>query len=205
MGVFAVLSSVQWLLIVIVALALNGANVVGYFKCSNGALFCNWRAVHIHRTFASSQRVTMSPVQRARIVVQRRRTSFAVLSPRVRCRPSLATPTCLGLWRVETRSNSSQPHKCSVRIVSNAMQEVGSRLPAAAAVNREQNEVILASGLFVEHTTQGTSIRFLRALSSRRLGLPSQCTLLVWLLRCMHWWESSCEWHTRSAVAAPRE
>ena len=36
-GIFAALKSLQWLIVVLVALALNGANVVGYVKCSNEA------------------------------------------------------------------------------------------------------------------------------------------------------------------------
>lgn len=36
-GVFAALRNLQWLVIVVVAVSLNGANVVGYVKCSNEA------------------------------------------------------------------------------------------------------------------------------------------------------------------------
>ena len=44
-GIFAALKSLQWLIVVLVALALNGANVVGYVKCSNGSLWLPLRCV----------------------------------------------------------------------------------------------------------------------------------------------------------------
>lgn len=46
-GVFAALRNLQWLVIVAVAVALNGANVVGYVKCSNGTLPHKWAVVAV--------------------------------------------------------------------------------------------------------------------------------------------------------------